>query len=209
MKWRPKFSLRTLLIFTLLCTSGVGLWSRWEPAWARAWQFRIDPDEGMDGTGSPPYFVQFSPDGANVIAISESNVERTFDAWTGELLRSRGEAGLVLRPYVFGYDVSRDGRRSLESMMNGYGVLIRDLRTQDELATLDVAKALDASFSPDDQRIVVGILSGEIHVFGRRRPEWWWGVFYLWEFWLTVAFAGLFVWSVWRDRRALGKQEAA
>jgi len=37
----------------------------------------------------------------------------------------------------------------------------------------------------------------------RRRPEPWWGVFYLWEFWLTAAFAGVFVWSVWRDRRAL------
>ena len=31
----------------------------------------------------------------------------------------------------------------------------------------------------------------------------WWGVFYLWEFWLTVVFAGVFVWSVVRDRRVL------
>ena len=40
-------------------------------------------------------------------------------------------------------------------------------------------------------------------VWRRRRPEWWWGVFYLWEFWLTAAFAALFAWSVWRDRKSL------
>jgi len=33
--------------------------------------------------------------------------------------------------------------------------------------------------------------------------SWWWGVFWLWEFWLTAVFAGVFVWSVWRDRRTL------
>ncbi len=40
-------------------------------------------------------------------------------------------------------------------------------------------------------------------IYRRRRPEQWWGVFYLWELWLTAAFAGLFVWSVVRDRRSL------
>ena len=38
---RPKFSLRTLVIFPLLCTCGFGLWWRWEP-WATS-ENRLQP----------------------------------------------------------------------------------------------------------------------------------------------------------------------
>ena len=31
MRWRPRFSLRTLVVFLLLVTSGCGLWWHWEP----------------------------------------------------------------------------------------------------------------------------------------------------------------------------------
>ncbi len=40
MTWRPKYSWRTLLIFTLLCTSGFGLWWNWEP-WYQADAFLV------------------------------------------------------------------------------------------------------------------------------------------------------------------------
>jgi len=40
-------------------------------------------------------------------------------------------------------------------------------------------------------------------IWRHRRPEYWWGLAWLPEFWLTVLFAGAFVWSVWRDRRVL------
>ncbi|HEY3323325.1 MAG TPA: hypothetical protein VGP72_22915 [Planctomycetota bacterium] len=40
-------------------------------------------------------------------------------------------------------------------------------------------------------------------VYSRRRPEYWWGIAWLPEFWMTLVFSvGLF-WSVWRDRRSL------
>jgi hypothetical protein len=42
-----------------------------------------------------------------------------------------------------------------------------------------------------------------LQFWNRRRPEHWWGLAWLPEFWLTVAFAVAFVWSVWRDRRTL------
>jgi hypothetical protein len=38
-------------------------------------------------------------------------------------------------------------------------------------------------------------------VWQRRRPEQWWGIAWLWEFWLTVAFGGFLVWNIVRDRR--------
>ncbi|MGD0088628.1 MAG: hypothetical protein ABSE73_01795 [Planctomycetota bacterium] len=37
-------------------------------------------------------------------------------------------------------------------------------------------------------------------VWHRRRPEYWWGLAWLPEFWLTAVFAVAFVWSVRRDR---------
>jgi len=55
-------------------------------------------------------------------------------------------------------------------------------------------------FSPEGRSVLLPIVQGA-QVWRRGRPEPWWGVFWLWEFWLTAAFAGLFVWSVVRDRR--------
>ena len=64
-------------------------------------------------------------------------------------------------------------------------------------------RLLNFDIAPDGERLVF-IEAGRRARFCRRRhPEWWWGVFWLWEFWLTAAFAGVFVWSVWRDRRTL------
>ena len=45
-------------------------------------------------------------------------------------------------------------------------------------------------------------------VWKRRRPEYWWGLAWLPEFWLTVIFACAFVWSVWKDRRDMRARAA-
>lgn len=37
--------------------------------------------------------------------------------------------------------------------------------------------------------------------YHRRRPEYWWGVAWLPEFWLTLVFGAALVWSVWRELR--------
>jgi len=41
---------------------------------------------------------------------------------------------------------------------------------------------------------------GEKHIYAKRRPEYWWGVAWLPEFWLTVVLGFGLVVSVWRDR---------
>ncbi|HEY3322503.1 MAG TPA: hypothetical protein VGP72_18725 [Planctomycetota bacterium] len=43
----------------------------------------------------------------------------------------------------------------------------------------------------------------QAYIWHRRRPEYWWGIAWLPEFWLTVVFSVGLVWSVWRDRRSL------
>jgi WD40 repeat protein len=42
----------------------------------------------------------------------------------------------------------------------------------------------------------------------RQRPEQWWGIAWLWEFWLTAFFGIALIWSLWRDRK-LFKAKAA
>jgi hypothetical protein len=42
---------------------------------------------------------------------------------------------------------------------------------------------------------------GRVDLWRKRRPERWWGVFYLREFWATVIFAAFLAWSLWRDRK--------
>ena len=59
--------------------------------------------------------------------------------------------------------------------------------------------------SRDGRTLALATAWGVVTVYRRRRRVWWWGVLWLWEFWLTVAFACLFIWSVVRDRRALAR----
>jgi hypothetical protein len=56
------------------------------------------------------------------------------------------------------------------------------------------------------------VLIHEQHVlelWHRRRPEQWFGLAWLPEFWATLLFAGAFCWSVWRDRRQMQAIEKA
>ncbi|MCY3021699.1 MAG: hypothetical protein NTW87_22025 [Planctomycetota bacterium] len=66
-------------------------------------------------------------------------------------------------------------------------------------------KAFDVAcaFSWDGEQIVTMDTYDTPFLWRRRRPEYWWGVAWLPEFWLTAVFAGAFVWSVWRDRKSL------
>ena len=40
-------------------------------------------------------------------------------------------------------------------------------------------------------------------IWHRRRPEYWYGIFYLPTFWLTAGFGLGLVWSLWKDRKTL------
>ena len=60
-----------------------------------------------------------------------------------------------------------------------------------------------AAYSPDGKRIVTGSFDKTARLWQRRRPEYWWGVAWLPEFWLTLALGLGLLWSVWRDRKGL------
>lgn len=65
-----------------------------------------------------------------------------------------------------------------------------------------------ATFSPDDQRIVTTGRDGTARIWQRRRPEYWWGVAWLPEFWLALVLALSMLWSIRRDRREVAVTSA-
>jgi len=56
-------------------------------------------------------------------------------------------------------------------------------------------------FSPDGNCLLTAVKGTGAKIWRRRRPEWWWGIFWLQEFWLTVFFSALLLWSLYRDRK--------
>jgi hypothetical protein len=60
----------------------------------------------------------------------------------------------------------------------------------------------DAHFACDGEEVVCLGKRGT-YFWHRRRPEWWWGIAWLPEFWATLLFATALGWSVRRDRRTI------
>ncbi len=214
----PRFSLRTLAFFLLLITSVAGLTRGW-PAWTVGMQMKLQP------------FVvsaEFSDDSQD-LCINRWATRTSSDAlgaeesvWSVRAAKKISGRAIPSDPAQMDLgllSVSPDGALAIEGTrptpLNSYArdggrgrALLFDAVSRRHLASLatDDVNVVSARFSPDGEKIVTATNLGDIRVWRRRRPEWWWGVFYLPEFWLTAAFAGLFVWSVVRDRRSLRKK---
>ncbi len=222
MTWQPKFSLRTLVVFPLLLTCGIGLLLRW-PAWSLDVQIRQQPfvvSASFSADGQEVAIRRGKIDGGAGRVVGAEETVRHVE--TGKEIRSR-PLQKTSAPIDDGrLYISPDGTRTLEMLFDPERsiapmhwndrrrgrVVVRDAtsyRWLGDLVTED-GDVVSARFSPDGEKIVTATKLGDIRIWRRRRPEWWWGVFYLWEFWLTVAFAGLFVWSVVRDRRRIGSK---
>lgn len=75
-RWLPRFTLRTLLLFVLLCASGFGLWWRWEP-WLVSWR--------IEGHKGPVRYAEFSKDGRYILTASWDKTIKIWDRYTREL----------------------------------------------------------------------------------------------------------------------------
>ena len=91
----PRYSLRTLVLFTLLVTSGVGLWWHWEP-WVQTLAFEADFKDNA-------LIARFSADGKNIeiftvkydwlgdpsgIGVTFPRERYVYDSGTGEQLNA-------------------------------------------------------------------------------------------------------------------------
>jgi len=149
--------------------------------------------------------VEYSPDGNRIVGWSPHR------AWIWELSPARRVATIEGGRWAFSRaSLSNEGRFVLscgwDESSKRWEAQLWSADDGSLLTRLCQANTADAAFFPNGNRIATSHDDGVIRIYRRRRPEWWWGVFWLWEFWLTVALAGVFVWSVVRDRRALGKE---
>ena len=95
---------------------------------------------------------------------------------------------------------SPDGRR-IVSASGDRTALVWDVETGRELIALigHTSRISSVAFSPDGQRIVTASLDRTARVWRRVRPEWWYGVFWLPQFWAVALLAPVFLWSLRRD----------
>ena len=62
---------------------------------------------------------------------------------------------------------------------------------------------------PDGEHIVFANASdGRVRVSRRVRPEEWWGIFYMLEFWFSAVFAAALVWSLFADKACFARMDA-
>ena len=80
---------------------------------------------------------------------------------------------------------------------------IWDSRSGNRLAQIEgrIPVVSSASLDPRVERLVARSPSGDLRIWHRRRPEYWWGLAWLPEFWLTAVFTILLIISLLRDRR--------
>lgn len=160
--------------------------------------------------------ITFSPDDALVATGSEDpppepnanptdNVVRIWDVRTGQcMMVLRGHCGNILAA-----SFEKDGKRFVTGSTDGT-VRIWDRRNGDCLYSIRVNGNgnIQARFLSESTSLAL-VHSDGLEVWQRRRPEQWWGIAWLWEFWMTVVFGGLLVWSIVRDQRYFRKLREA
>ncbi|MCY3018476.1 MAG: hypothetical protein NTW87_05530 [Planctomycetota bacterium] len=185
-----RFSLRTLVIFVLLVGSGMGLWWKWEP-WVPV---GVAPAIG-DGFKS---FVFDAPREDYLIETGKLGKLRVATRYLNRLIPSVADPVTSVMSPSF----SSDGTRLLGVKYGTFRVTCWDARTGRELCEIPVL-AYQVAFEGDGDHLVAQPADCSASRWIRIRPEWWWGVAWLPEFWLTAVFAVAFAWSVLRDRKTI------
>jgi WD40 repeat protein len=158
----------------------------------------------------------FSPDGQKVVTASRDDTARVWDSSTGKVIAVLKGHTSHLQQASFSSDGTRivtpsgDPIRLWDPSAKDLAVRVWDSSSGKELAVLrgHTDRAWQASFSPDGKRIVTASEDGTARIWRRYRPEWWWGVFCMLEFWFSAGFAAALVWSLFADGRAFARMDA-
>jgi hypothetical protein len=112
-------------------------------------------------------------------------------------------------PTLTTYELSPERSRVLEVSTEGIdgrsAISIHDMKTGKRLAKITcTARWNNAEFASNDRIVASGLISRtRTTIFRRVRPEQWWGVVWLWQFWLCVAVFFGCAGSLWCDRSNL------
>ncbi|MCK6471833.1 MAG: WD40 repeat domain-containing protein [Planctomycetes bacterium] len=158
--------------------------------------------------------VDFAPHGQWAVVSDKSGEVGIHAAAPTRVVRWKGVQSLNLGGAVARARVASDGCRVLVVFSNGQdaGLLAFDNQFGNvaELSFLGTCEfswpgcnITDGNFSPAGNKIVLASLDKTARIYVRRRPEWWWGYFWLPQTWLAIVLLGCFAWSWRKDRREL------
>ncbi len=178
---RPRFSLRTLVLFVCLVASGLGLWYRWEP-----WVVR-HLIQGPLVRNAVYYFTE-GEDQFNALLYDTYRVRLNLKSGVRSSFQvDRGGAASIS---------ARFEQQMISSRING---VLHRYKTKYSFSAI---RSPDFYWRASTFRFPYPYQE-KIVIYRRRRPEWWWGIAWLWEFWLTLAFGLGLAWSLWRDWKGL------
>jgi WD40 repeat protein len=147
-----------------------------------------------------------SPDGRHVLTFGLET--RLWNVASKEVVATFQLGTPQLRPPAFSPDGCRILERRAGSSAEPAVLRIWDADTGECLARLpSPLRFAQASFSRDGCTVLMcatgseGDASSQVVIWQRRRPERWWGVFWLPAFWLTLVLLVALSWSLCRDGR--------
>lgn len=115
-----------------------------------------------------------------------------------------GECTYTSPDRLLGLRFTPDESRFVKEL--GYGSMeMRSARTGEVLMRMAEVKRFQVL---NDNAMVISRDIGDVRVWRRTRPEWWWGVFYLWHFWLIAGLSLVLAVSIWRDVRLTRRERA-
>jgi len=146
--------------------------------------------------------ARFSPDGRKlVLSDRDFSYVAWWDAENGQPLGRMERSGGELLAMQF----SSDGQRLITIDDKGafriHDAASGDLLTQVELEKGDWRAYALLSRDGTAMSYYEGSWAGDETLWLRRRPEWWWGVFWLPAFWLSALLGAAFLYSLCRDAR--------
>ena len=147
--------------------------------------------------------------GGLLAELDRSQVEGLWEMnqqWDREGRLYHGALGVFranLSPQYVSYDAKR--KISFADRPEGITMLIDDAKTGGQIAALvgDIGPLQCFEFSPVEDRAIGGSQDGTVVVWERQRPEEWWGLAWLPQFWLLVISCVAFIWSMRDDRGSL------
>jgi len=150
-------------------------------------------------------FAQFSKDGTRIVTMDSNNpdIARVWDSQLGKCICAVEGLG-----NPFGSPYSRFSPDATRYVVSSPLLQVREAATGRTLSTLKSVGdpinpySIHSEFSPRD--FLINVDNGMAELWHRRRPEWWYGIAWLPESWLTLIFGIALLWSLRRDWKRFG-----
>ena len=144
------------------------------------------------------FSIAFSPDGSKLLTGNWDSVARVRSIPGGTLKNTISPA---TKKHIHAAIYFNRGEIIMTASCDNT-ISIWDTATLTHLTDLiSQPDLISAAVSPDSHTIGSASRDGRVWLWYRRRPEQWWGIAWLYELWINLAFSCGLVWSVKADRR--------